>query len=307
MVLKSGTKDQIIFEHKTWSHLHEKQLDNYRLSSSAQHLVLITASNYQHTQKADNSLIWSEIYTWIEKHHAQCQTFAKKEFLALLEAHSLGNLTPVSLEKLQNYPKFEKNDEDQKDVEADLKNLLMDVLYNHYSCFQIDKRESLVKTYPAIEKIRRRWGRYGFDFWDDHHWKPSIFVGFILDGKDHGVNFSNADLGPDCCIILSFEKELHQTYPDDKNYQNLINRLLKTRLPDGWKLFNQIEENKGSSKLNRFHPIIIRKPAVQVLAKTDDINSQAKRFADELSKVLEILLYKGNEVLDMWKMLNVSA
>ena len=58
MVLKSGTKDQIIFEHKTWSHLHEKQLDNYRLSSSAQHLVLITASNYQHTQKSDNLLIW---------------------------------------------------------------------------------------------------------------------------------------------------------------------------------------------------------------------------------------------------------
>lgn len=93
----------LIFEHKVWSELHHKQLDNYR-TYAQEHLnkhfqiVLITAHSGQHRQSPNIALCWYEIVELIGSiSDADEKTvWLRDEFVNLLKSNGLVNSTPLN-------------------------------------------------------------------------------------------------------------------------------------------------------------------------------------------------------------------
>lgn len=100
----------LVFENKAWSHLHENQLDNYRLYASQNfndsYLILITAAASQHSQNPDLALCWSDVYVWIQEwidSQDDEPDFIFKDFLLLIKNEGMGSPAPISNEAILSY------------------------------------------------------------------------------------------------------------------------------------------------------------------------------------------------------------
>ena len=277
----------IIFEHKTWSNLHKNQLKNYKDYAKDNYknhwVVLITATRKQHIQNPDIELCWNDVYeivnNWSNEHIDA--SFIFDDFLTLIKSEGMGPPAPISHEAIQYY--F-----DSIDLEKNISELIKrvdskDWIENFNSRIQIedlnkwthDKRGSIYGL---------GWGRIGINFLS---WSPGIFVGILLDGRDHYTKPMNKDKGPDFCLILSFERKYHNKYPKEKDYIKLINELTrKVRdIDSGWQIYKHLEDDETSKK-NKWHPIHIRKPMLDVFNSSTTTNEQEEIFYLQASKLI---------------------
>jgi hypothetical protein len=277
MVLETSAM-AYIFEHKAWTPLHESQLDNYRQNAATRYgegrfkIVLITATKAQHTQLADAAICWRDVHGWIHEWAGMSTepSFHPLDFCELLAHEGLGPPAPISHESILAY--FPARGFEKRLHEA----------ANRFS--------SWMKEVP-FEGVNPEgssgWGRIGLGLFPKHDWRPSLFVGFLIDPDiDHQVPLANPSC-PDFSIIADFDQNLREKIEDHPAYRELVNEL-ENRIPEtGFEFHHHLFEDTPA---NRWHPFHIRKPLLDVLKGTRTSEEQDVRFKQAAVVVLEIVL-----------------
>lgn len=218
LLIRVGNDLGFICEHKIGSELSENQIQKYMDDSSnlgpqRYYSVLLTFSVLQHTQKADISIIWSDIYELIENlsdsYDAEdADAFVLKQFLDYLSENNMGKSGCIPKDALLCYTSV-----------LNLENQLNDI----FKRLEPIDYKSLC---PGIEKIgktfsptfnRKKWGRVGIDMFKE--WDMGLFVGVILDHKDHKLKPLNPEKGPDFVVLLESDYSKHEK--DEKKKQIL--------------------------------------------------------------------------------------
>ena len=278
----NGEKKAIIFEHKTWRRLHENQLANYKEYAKRNfdeyRIVLITATQQQHEQDSDLPLCWSDIYNLISDwEKSDNSEFLVEDFQQLLKSVGLGPPAPISHTSIRYY-------RETKDLKKNISDLIE----------RIKGREEQKKEWKKMIKkdldIRKRvgWGRIGLELLP---WEGSIFIGILVDGKDHKTEPIDPVKGPDFCLIISFSQSLHDFYTEKKSYKKLVEELLPKKveqLNDGWQFYDHLKDFEAPGK-NKYHPIHIRKPMLDVFCGTESCEDQEERFYEAASKLIRLV------------------
>ena len=285
----------IVFEHKTWKKLDEDQIKNYRdyaeCNFDESRIVLITATKQQHEQCPDLALCWSDIYKlisdWEQKANGDIP-FLFKDFQELLKGEGLGPPAPISHVSIQYYW-------EARDMKQNLEKLIERMM-------EREKREEkwrrMIREDYSLEKYTK-YGKMGISLWGEEEWYPDIFVGILLDGEDHCTEPTDYAKGPDFCLILSFAIHLHGTYRTNEHYLELLCNV-RQKLNDeskGWKFYNHLEDCTVRNP-NKWHPIHIRKPLLDVFAGTENYEEQEERFYEAASFLIKLF---GDEE-SFWKL-----
>ena len=279
----------IIFEHKTWSRLHENQLANYKEYAKRNldeyRLVLITATQQQHEQDPDLSLCWSDIYNLISDwEKSDNSELLFRDFQQLLKSVGLGPPAPISHTSIRYH--YETKDlNETKDLKKNINDLIE----------RVKGREEQNKEWKKMIKkdldIRKRasWGRIGLELLS---WEGCIFVGILVDGKDHRTEPIDPVKGPDFCLIISFSRALHDFYTEEESYKKLVEELLPKKveqLNDGWQFYDHLKDFEAPRK-NKYHPIHIRKSMLDVFCGTESGEDQEERFYEAASELIKLVV-----------------
>jgi len=276
----------IVFEHKAWSHLHKDQLKNYRNYAAKNFVeskvVLITASSYQHSQNPDLALCWSDVFElisiWLDKNSNA--PFIFQDFLRLLKSEGMGPPAPISHDSILYYYA-------SVDIKKNIGNLIKRVENEEWSVNIKSDFELFVENKSRLA-YGEAWGRMGLHLLNS--WRPGIFVGILLDGNDHCTKPISATKGPDFCLIIDFDSDLHGQYPSNSDYIELVNKLSKkvASLQNGFQFYDHLADTEIKSK-NKWHPIHIRKPMLNVFIGSSTVEEQANAFyrtANDLIKLV---------------------
>ncbi len=287
----------IVFEHKAWSHLHKNQLQNYRDYAARNFIeskvVLITASSYQHSQNPDLAWCWSDvcelISIWLEKNTNA--SFIIQEFLRLINSEGMGPPAPISHESILYYYA-------SVDIKKNIGNLIKRIENENWSV-NIKSDFKLFVENKSRLAYGEAWGRMGLHLLTS--WRPGIFVGILLDGNDHCTKPINPIKGPDFCLIIDFDNDLHGQYPSNKHYIELVNKLSKkvASLQNGFQFYDHLADTKIKSK-NKWHPIHIRKPMLDVFVGSSTVDEQAKVFYKNANDLIRLV----TEEESFWKLRN---
>jgi hypothetical protein len=281
-----SNNNAIVFENKAWSKLHKNQLKNYKDYATKNFInskiVIITATHYQHRQNPDLALCWSDIYelidSWLENNSDT--SFIFQDFLKLLKSEGMGPPAPISHESIMYYYT-------SVNLKKNIGNLIKRVENEDWSLNIKKGYKKFIENKNRL-KYGEAWGRMGIHFLDS--WRPSIFVGVLLDGNDHCTKPSNLSKGSDFCLILDFDSDLHYKYPSSKNYVKLIEKLsIKIKKGNnGWQLYNHLDDNKIKNK-NKWHPLHIRKPMLDVFIGSSTIDEQAGIFYEIGQELIKLV------------------
>lgn len=287
----------LIFENKVGSGLSPGQLNSYRNHAKKYYdnykVILITAYEKQVDQDPDLPLLWSEIYCWINEWTGRQKgelDHVFGSFLKLLSHEGLGPPAPISQESILSYypaKPLKKRVSDlirviRRERDHEWQELIPSINVNPYC---MDKRGSL---------YGEEWGRFGINILgNESSWRPGIFIGFMIDGEDHRIESLLGDRSPDFSIIISFEQDLHQVYYNSPNYKTFINRLSTQikNLGNHWNFHNHLEQDPNP---NRWHPIHIRKPMLEVFRETRTNEDQVERFMEHAKDILKIIFNEGS-------------
>ncbi len=287
----------IVFEHKAWSHLHNNQLKNYKDYAAKNFveskIVLITASRYQHDQDPDLALCWSDVYElisiWLNKNDNA--PFIFQDFLRLLRSEGMGPPAPISHESIRYYYA-------SVDIKKNIGNLIKRIKNETWS-ENIDSDFELFVENKSRLAYGEAWGRMGLHLLNS--WKPGLFVGILLDGDDHRTKPINATKGPDFCLIIDFDSSLHSQYPSNSHYIEFVNKLSKKvcDLQNGFQLYNHLADTKIKGK-NKWHPIHIRKPMLDVFVGALTVEEQADVFYRTANELIKLV----TEEQSFWRLRN---
>lgn len=296
MVITTNSK-VFIFEHKTFTPLPENQIGKYRQLGEEYygktHLVLITSSKSQHDQDPDTALTWLDVHNFINQkiNSLKIQKFLK-EFADLLKEHGLGPQPALTYESIISYLPA-------KDFRKSLSDILWKVfektsespwIHKLYKSDKLNSNEN-IKWNGDIAKF---WGRVGTEFLKQ--WRPGIFIGCIVENKDHGCNYSNHAKGIDYSLIISFDQESFQDanmkcyglidYQNDDLYKDLVSELRgTTQKLEGYEFYEHLTEQNP----NLWHPLYIRKPLAEILRGCETQEDQVSKLLIESEKLIELI------------------
>lgn len=286
MLCEFGDNAALVFENKAWAELHHNQINNYRTHATEKYnesyIILITATVRQHNQKPDLALCWSDVYKIIQNWIAQENNgndFIFNDFLELIKNEGMAPPAPISHEAIQSY--F---------AGMELKNQVIN-LVNRMKHSDWSKVE--LPLNQCLKEGRIGEGRFGLDLLSD--WKPAVFIGFLLDGADHCTLPVLGTKSPDFCVIISFATFLHNTYPTSETYKTFVSMIRKQidELNQDWSFYHHIED-KDAKKINKWHPIHIRKPMLELFKGTMTPEEQDVRFMESAEQILNII-FKSDE------------
>jgi hypothetical protein len=142
-----------------------------------------------------------------------------------------------------------------------------------------------------------RWGRQGINV-GSSTWKPGLFLGVLVYGKDHCVELLDPEGGADLAVILSVGRKAGEDgLKGDSFVRQPEWEALKARLRKDSGRFRFVDHLlEASSRPNRWHPVHLRLPLAQVWAEVDD-NSEARYMAwIECLREGAALLLVGGEI-----------
>ena len=199
LLINVGKEIAFLCEHKVHSELSENQIAKYMndaklLGNERYYSVLLTYTNLQHTQKADVSIIWSDVYDLFESHLEEFyeeNAFVIKQFLRYLSENGMGKQQMITPEALLGYWPAQN------------------LQYKLDTIFRQISEMNFSELCPGIEKLgndyepkynKNRWGRIGIDFFKT--WNLGLFAGVILHNADHHLWPLDVDKGPDFVVFL---------------------------------------------------------------------------------------------------------
>jgi hypothetical protein len=283
-MLFSTPEMTLVFEHKVWSPLHSKQLENYRnfiaKKTDLYRLVLITARTYQHKQNPDAALCWYQVYKKLDIVKLAIKdsqlNWAIDEFLLLLRSEGLGPASPINPFAIEHY-------QEAIELEGQLGNLIQQASHLNWP----------INSLFECGSLKSRYGRVGLEFCKvspsgKRQWLPGIFCGFLLNGDDHLANDLLSD-GLKISIIIDFNEKGQKFYPENETYKLFLlelNDLINKH--EGWKLSDRTTENNVS--LNKWHPLILVKSMADLFEGKNKLDEQITAFHQEISTVQNLLL-----------------
>jgi len=233
LLLRVNQAIGFICEHKVHSELSENQIQKYIddssiLGTEKYYSVLLTFSTLQHTQKADVSIIWSDIYEFIERilpSYSAEDAFVLKQFMKYLAENGMGKAELISLESMLGYWPAMK-------LEANLDMIFRQIVESDFEKLCPGIKTIGTNYHPSYK--RSRWGRIGIDFFSE--WDMGLFAGVLLDTADHALPPVDVDKGPDFVVFLesiysktnSSDREIYEKNIHSAKYINLISTLEKT-------------------------------------------------------------------------------
>lgn len=137
-----------------------------------------------------------------------------------------------------------------------------------------------------------RWGRKGISIGSDS-WKPSVFLGVLIDGSDHKETLLDPNGSADLAIILSVHRKAKveglsgDEFVETAEWQQLVGRLLAEETE-----FTVIDHLQGAS-VNRWHPLHIRIPLVQIWKDCTNTEERYDHYVQWLQKGLDMVLAGG--------------
>jgi hypothetical protein len=112
-----------------------------------------------------------------------------------------------------------------------------------------------------------RWGRQGINV-GSSSWKPGLFLGTLVYGKDHCVDLLDPEGGADLAVILDVGRKAGKEGLNGDSFMSQPELIaLKERLKTSASRFQFID---ASARPNRWHPIHLRLPLAQVWADVED-------------------------------------
>lgn len=290
----NGENKAIIFEHKTWGPLRENQLANYKKYAEQKftddyRIVLITATRPQHEQDPHLALCWSDIYNLISAwEKSDNSELLVGDFQQLLKSVGLGPPAPISHTSIRYYC-------ETKDLEKNISDLIRRVKAREEQ--KKEWKEIIKKDYNFSSPSKK--GKYDYDgriglellSLDGPNFNlgpGGIFVGILVDGEDNSTEPIERVKGPDFCLLISFTGLLHNFYNGEENWEKLVEELSKKvkRLKDGWEFYNYLDDHNSP---NKYHPIHIRKPMLDVFCGTESCEDQEDRFYEAASKLIRLV------------------
>lgn len=270
----------LLFEHKVHAPLSAEQVNKYRDLAASEfpgrtaRVIVISANTGQHRPEALGCLCWEDVYELLETLHKTlsdpAEQFHIASFLALLRHEGLHPAAPISHQAVAFYPVAWRLPEQLADALAPLA----------YEAWPLAER------YEGLSP-KTRWGRLGFELipaGGPLHWMPGLFVGVILDGRDHLVQNRHTDRVM-LTVILDFSVKLHDIYPQLPSYQRLVRQLHERTPHKGWYFYDHLEERPA----NRYHPLYLETPLLEVLRGTTTMAEQRDAIRRAVCDAIELL------------------
>ena len=263
--------------------LSSLELENRKLFS-----ILLTKDKSQHTQKADVSLIWKDIYELFSdllSSYTEENYFVIKQFLLYLEENGMGKEEPIKNTLFNAYFDFielnQKLDnlfsrlalEDWKNICPELQNIDPDFL----------------KYKPQFN--RSRWGRKGIDFFSTWYPLPGLFAGIIMDTSDHMIYPIDKNKGPDFVVLLDYNYDrqnqgIRQNFLSSDEFIELKARLKTNHLSFELLLDNELK--------NQWRILVLKKTLVDILDNLSTYEEQYQAVLDEIKLITYNKLRKFN-------------
>jgi hypothetical protein len=279
----------VVFEHKTYSSLHDDQLLRYRAWGDRQAgggclVVLITPSARGASERADVHLTWAEVYALLEGAELG-EDMGRRMFLRLLREEGFGPPAPVSHESLLTYLP-------SATLEASLDALMERALELDWSrAYELvgrprGEREPYRRPSRGAPRIKE--GRVGVDLY--RSWRPGVFLGVMLDGSDHKVEPSQPSRGPDMCLVLDLSNNPdfatgRQAYLASAGYLDMLERVLA----DERSGYDVVDHLATHTRPNPWHVLHVRRPLSEVLAGTRTSDEQLTRFHEHALAMVEFV------------------
>lgn len=289
LLIKTGNL-AFICEHKVVNgELGEDQIKKYmdnssKLGPEKYYSVLLTFNRSQHTQEADISIIWSDVYELIEgvlDSYDEKDAFVLKQFLDYLSENRMEKTEPIPLVALQGYWPALK-------LESQLENIFRQLVKVDYSilCPGIEKIGTGFKPEYSIES--REWGRLGIAMFPK--WNMGLFAGVILDTEDHKLKPLNKDKGPDLVVLLESDYSKVVGSTERNNYENNIKSDKYIRLCDTLRQDSGPFDFMPGIKESPWRLAVLRRSLYDVLDGKNSKKEQIEAIRDTIVEATNMII-----------------
>lgn len=323
LLISVNSNTYFICEHKVDSELSEDQIKKY-MDNKAEidptptakfYSVLLTKSVSQHKQPANVSIIWGDIKEFVDN-FLQEKSSTEDKYRFLLEQFSF-YLSERGLEKAKaiNKDELEKYDYTKYKEDKYMVGLIKTLDYFNYRLLdEIQDDSELKRICPNIDKLsdapyepifhRSRWGRRGIDLfadlWDPRGknkmkkeydmskpawWKPGLFIGFLLDPKDHKLEAEACKCGLDIILTLDGVGKNYNIKKENQKLNSITNVL---NIQDSQFDCLTIDKLKNPYRL-----VVLRRPLIDTLTVdsifVEDIDKQYELYRKAIIEGLNLL------------------
>ena len=299
----------LICEHKIDAQLGKHQLRKYERAAKERwpgkvFTALITRSKAQHTEEASAALTWAQVYEFVEDWNRDRDDAVVRDFLAYLMGQGLSPAPQVTAQALAAYKPAQTL---LPALEALFANLAEELRPEDFEALYRAMRQPDLSARPTYQKLK--WGRIGVAFPSVGPWRPGVFAGVLVDGTDHRVSWVQEEKGPDFVLLVSFHLDAGKPSWDDyvmsPEFERLRKRLTGEAQAAGFDFHDHLREPRP----NRWHPVHLRRPLVNVLGGAKDAEEQRERVAKVIGAGVEVLLAGGElqELAGRWPVVLSSA
>ena len=289
--ISNDSTKAIILEHKENAAFDPDQIRTYR-DISQKHfesfIGSITPAPVSEPSVVDFSWCWYEVHAmashWLQANaRPKIDEFIVRNFLELLDQRALGPMTALEMGEVRHLWNTIL-------AEERLVKLIQRMPHDHEWMGAIPEdlqsAKLLRRTFGQGQRSpRRRDGRIGLDLMDD--WHPGIFVGVLVDGRDHGIpHSSDPEKGPDFCLILDMHRDLHSRYPADTTYIDFKSNLRQRCESTPWCFLDHLKEHKSP---NLWHPIHVRRPLADVIGNLESGDAQVRALRTAAGDALKLV------------------
>ena len=290
LVIYTDKNIAFICEHKIDAWLSDGQISKYMNCSnkfaSKCYSVLVTRSSIQWTQYADVKICWSDVYEFLNKEIDNYQSeerFIIEQVAIFLEDNGMSMNETINPQSLVGYW-------DCINLGNSLNIIFTSIMSSDW-----------LKECPALSKLKiwngnnfsmdmeSYWGRCGFNFYTCYpnpskKWKPGLFIGVLLDTKDHKIYPRDWFKGPDFVVFLEInydDKKIYHSTLASTEYKDLVKRL---SINSGTFEFIANKDLK-----NKWRLAVLKKPLADVISGTKTLQDQAKAIKESAISAINLM------------------
>ena len=294
MVINTTGDMGFICEHKVDSEVRENQIQEYascqeQLNGSPNHkfkTVLLTKSTEQHTEKADISITWYDVYKYFSEKFNKGEYNCKPEekiiidqFLMYLTEVGMGKRETINANAVEYYC-------DAMKLETVLKSIFNDI------CTDVKWEEKFprIKDFltdfdPFVSKetySRNEIRRLGIEF--TRNWNPGLFAGVQMNNDDDSLQSFDS---PQLTVIIDCMEGKKSKYQNEGWFASIAkDKQSKEEIETGFHIQTDSD--------NPWRVLILHKPLTEVLKGTR-YEEQKKDIKDEIVSGINLILKYYND------------